>query len=117
MDISSLLSINSVGNATSTLSASSILTDVNKTSTSLDSGDENSDLFGSILGSAIDNLKTTNNYIEDAKTEKVKLAMGETENTHDLTIALQKASTALQYTVALRDKFLEAYKEIMQMQI
>jgi flagellar hook-basal body complex protein FliE len=32
-------------------------------------------------------------------------------------IALQKASVALQYTVAVRDKFLDAYKEIMQMQI
>ena len=43
--------------------------------------------------------------------------MGETENTHDLTIALSKASTALQYTVAIRDKLLDAYREIMQMQI
>lgn len=43
--------------------------------------------------------------------------MGETENFHDLTIALQKASTALQYTVAVRDRLLDAYKELMQMQI
>jgi len=53
----------------------------------------------------------------DAENEKIKWALGETENTHDLTIALQKASSALQYTVAVRDKFLEAYKELMQMQI
>ena len=43
--------------------------------------------------------------------------MGLTDNTHDLTIALEKASTALQYTVAVRDKLLEAYKELMQMQL
>ena len=48
---------------------------------------------------------------------EISFALGETDNTHDLTIALQKASTALQYTVAVRDKFLEAYKEIMNMQI
>ncbi|MDD6011031.1 MAG: flagellar hook-basal body complex protein FliE, partial [Lachnospiraceae bacterium] len=36
---------------------------------------------------------------------------------HDLTIALQKASTALQYTVAVRDKLLEAYKEIMNINL
>ena len=48
---------------------------------------------------------------------RVQDALGETENTHDLSIALQKASTALQYTVAVRDKFLQAYREIMQMQI
>ena len=49
--------------------------------------------------------------------EEIKFALGETENTHDLTIALQKASTALQYTVAIRDKVIEAYRELMQMQI
>ena len=43
--------------------------------------------------------------------------MGLTDNTHDLTIALQKASTALQYTVAVRDKLLEAYKEIMNINL
>lgn len=74
-------------------------------------------LFDSILNSAIDNLNTTNAYLSDAENEKMLFALGETENTHDLTIALQKASTALQYTVAVRDKFLEAYREIMNMQI
>ena len=74
-------------------------------------------MFDSILNTAIDNLNTTNTYLSDAENEKLLFALGETENTHDLTIALQKASTALQYTVAVRDKFLEAYKEIMNMQI
>ena len=74
-------------------------------------------LFEAFLGTAIDNIKTTNSYLSDAENEEIKFALGETENTHDLTIALQKASTALQYTVAIRDKVLEAYKELMQMQI
>lgn len=74
-------------------------------------------LFDSMLNSAIDNLNTTNAYLSDAENEKMLFALGETESTHDLTIALQKASTALQYTVAVRDKFLEAYREIMNMQI
>ncbi|MBO5293281.1 MAG: flagellar hook-basal body complex protein FliE [Lachnospiraceae bacterium] len=76
-----------------------------------------SDMFASILNSAIDNLNETNAYISDAENEKIKLALGQTDNTHDLTIAMQKASEAIQYTVAVRDKFLEAYKEIMNMQI
>ncbi len=74
-------------------------------------------MFDAILNSAIDNLNTTNAYLSNAENEKMLFALGETENTHDLTIALQKASTALQYTVAVRDKFIEAYKEIMNMQI
>ncbi len=74
-------------------------------------------LFDSILNTAIDNIKTTNSYLSDAEDEEIKFALGETENTHDLMISLQKASTALQYTVAVRDRLLEAYREIMQMQI
>lgn len=74
-------------------------------------------LFGSFLNTAIDNIKTTNGYLSDAEDEKIRFALGETENTHDLLIAMQKASTALSYTVAVRDRLLDAYKEIMQMQI
>ena len=73
--------------------------------------------FGSILSVAMENLNTTNAYLSDAENEEIKLAMGETDNTHDLTVALSTASTALQYTVAVRDKVLEAYKELMQIQI
>lgn len=74
-------------------------------------------LFEAFLNSAMDNINTTNTYLSQAENEEIRFAMGETKNTHDLTIALQKASTALQYTVAIRDKLLEAYRELMQMQI
>lgn len=73
--------------------------------------------FGNLFEKAVESLNTTNAYLSDAENEKIRWALGETENTHELMNALQKASTALQYTVAVRDKFLEAYKEIMQMQI
>lgn len=73
--------------------------------------------FGDFFDKAVESLNTTNAYLTDAKNEKLRWALGETENTHELTTALQKASAALQYTVAVRDKFLEAYKELMQMQI
>ena len=53
----------------------------------------------------------------NAQNEEMKWAMGLTENAHDLTIAQSKASSALTYTVAVRDKVLEAYKEIMNMQM
>ena len=73
--------------------------------------------FADIFDKAMSSLNTTNAYLSDAENEKIRWALGETENTHELSIALQKASRALQYTVAVRDKFLEAYREIMQMQI
>ncbi len=77
---------------------------------------ESRDLFSTVLSDAMDNLHTTNSYISDMENEELKIALGQSENTHDLSIAMQKASVALQYTVAVRDKFLDAYKEIMQMQ-
>ncbi len=82
-----------------------------------ESNEESKDVFSNILNTAIQNINTTNSYISDMENEEIKLALGQTENTHDLAIAIQKASTALQYTVAVRDKLLDAYKEIIQMQI
>ena len=74
-------------------------------------------LFDAFLNSAINNINNTNSLLSDAEDEEIRFALGEVDNTHDLTIALQKASTALQYTVAVKNKLLEAYKEIMQIQI
>ena len=74
-------------------------------------------MFQSMLNSALDNINNTNSLLSDAENAEISFAMGETESTHDLMIALQKAQTALQYTIAVRDKFMEAYKEIMNMQI
>ncbi|MGN0326558.1 MAG: flagellar hook-basal body complex protein FliE [Lachnospiraceae bacterium] len=76
----------------------------------------NEDMFGKVFDSVVNNINTTNNYLSQAENEEIKLSLGQAESTHDLAIALQKASTALQYTVAIRDKFMEAYKELMNMQ-
>ena len=73
--------------------------------------------FSSIFGRAMENINTTNAYLSDAENEEIKWALGETNNNHDLSIALQKAQTALQYTIAVRDRALSAYREITQMQI
>lgn len=78
---------------------------------------DNQNMFGTMFQTALDNINTTNQYLSDAENAEIAFALGEVDNTHDLTIALQKASTALQYTIAVRDKFLEAYREIMNMQI
>lgn len=77
---------------------------------------DNQNMFQTILNAAVDNISETNGYLSDQENEELKLAMGITDNTHDLSIAMQKAETALQYTVAVRDKLLAAYNEIMQMQ-
>ncbi len=82
-------------------------------------GDEtgNDESFKSIFSAAVDNISTTNAYLSDAENEEIKWALGQTDNTHDLSIALQKAQMALQYTVAIRDRAMSAYRELTQMQI
>lgn len=73
--------------------------------------------FDSVLGAAMNMVNETNELQNAANDEEVKFALGESDNTHDLMIAERKANIALQYTVAIRDRFLTAYNTIMQMQI
>jgi flagellar hook-basal body complex protein FliE len=46
-----------------------------------------------------------------------KFAAGETDNIHEVLIAGEKASLALELTSAIRTKVLDAYQEIMRMQL
>ncbi len=73
--------------------------------------------FDSVLASAMNVLNETNDLQNDAQAAKVQFALGEAENPHDMQIAASKAYEALQYTTAVRDKMIEAYREIMNMQI
>lgn len=110
MDITSLFSVNSAD-----------LVEVAKNATAsmkgMDDRTEEKNGFDALLNTAIENFNLTNGYASDAEDMKIKWAMGEVDNPHDLTIALGKASTAISYTTAIRDRLLEAYREIMQMQI
>ena len=78
---------------------------------------DNNNIFDTFLNAAVSNINDTNIALSNQENEELKWAMGISENTHDLTIAVGKAEAALSYTVALRDKLLDAYKEIMQIQI
>ncbi len=73
--------------------------------------------FDSIYQTAVGLINSTNDYIHDAQQAEIDFALGNITSTHELGVIQQKANLALSYTVAIRDKVLEAYKEIMQMQI
>lgn len=73
--------------------------------------------FDSIYKAALGMVTSTNQYIEDAQQAEVDFALGNITSTHELGVIQQKANVALQYTVAVRDKLIEAYKEIMNIQI
>ncbi len=131
MDISSLNSIagltgltgasSTTNSALSNLSdkdISSIYSAYNDTLSSLSGiSDEVTGDFSSILDSMMNSLNETNTLQNQAEAAAIEFALGESANTHDLLIAQTKANTALQYTVAVRDKLIEAYQQIMQMQI
>lgn len=71
--------------------------------------------FDSLFQSMINMVTETNDLTNAAEEEEIKYAMGE-DNTLELMLAQNKANLSLSYTVAVRDKVIEAYKEIMNMQ-
>ena len=78
---------------------------------------EESNSFSDVLSAAMGGIEETNDLQNSAEQEEGRFALGESDNTHDLLVAETKASVALQYTVAVRDKIIDAYKQLMQMSI
>lgn len=73
------------------------------------SAEESGNLFGDIFKSAIQNVEQTN-------AEKVEaqylLATGQLDNPAELTIAASKSQLAVELLVQLRNKAVDAYKEL-----
>jgi len=74
----------------------------------------NNDSFKDILLESIDKLNT---YENETKKMDQLLAVGEVDNLHEVMITSQKAEIALQFAIEIRNKVMDAYKEIMRMQI
>lgn len=71
--------------------------------------------FDAIYDSVAGLLNSTNSYVQRAQQAEIDFALGNMTNTHELGVYQQEANIALQYTVAIRDKALEAYNSIMNM--
>ena len=83
----------------------------------MDTTDSKKGDFDSIFKAAVNMIQETDSLEKNAESESIRFALGEAENTHDLQIAQYKANYALMYTNAVRNKEIEAYKEIMNIQI
>ena len=70
--------------------------------------------FSSFLKDALD--KVNQGQIIGDEYKKL-LVTGDVDNLHDVTIAAEKANISLQLTLGIRNKIVEAYKEIMRIQI
>jgi len=58
-----------------------------------------------------------NQLLGVADKKSIELATGKSENLHDAMISFEKAETALKLMVQTRNKALEAYHEILRMQV
>jgi len=76
---------------------------------------------GSTKVSFADFLNDALSEVNDLQLESEQLneafAMGKTDNMPQVMIAAEKADMALQLTIQLRNKVLEAYQEIMRMPV
>jgi flagellar hook-basal body complex protein FliE len=76
-------------------------------------GEKGSDKkFGDVLTQA---LERADSRVTDASTAMDDLVSGKSVNTHDVMIKMEEAHLALQWTVQIRNRALEAYQEIMRM--
>jgi flagellar hook-basal body complex protein FliE len=62
-------------------------------------------------------LEGVNTNISNADMQVRQLAVGETTNIHQVMISLEKARMSLELVVQVRNKCLESYQSLMQMQI
>jgi flagellar hook-basal body complex protein FliE len=64
-----------------------------------------------------DALESANSYQKEYEALKSRQIMGEDIDIHSITIAGEKAKLSLELTLQIRNKAMEAYQEIMRMQI
>ena len=70
--------------------------------------------FAEALANNLENLQQTQNQADQLA---VQAATGDLSQVHDLMIANTKATLATELTVAVRNKAVEAFTEVMRMQI
>lgn len=70
--------------------------------------------FGQVL---TDILHDVDNLQKDAEKASFRLVTGQVEDLSQVTIATEKAAIALQLTMQVRNKIVDAYQEVMRMQV
>lgn len=70
--------------------------------------------FGELLAQGLEHVKSLQ---ADADAAVLQLALGETDNLHQVMTAVERASIALELTIAIRNRLVDAYQELMRMQV
>ena len=77
-------------------------------------GNSESSLFGSIFQNVIDQVYTAQ---ADVENKQYLLATGQLDDVHSLPIAEVKAALSVDILIALRNKALESYNELMKINL
>jgi len=78
---------------------------------------KSSDSFRGVVDLISKGVNSVNNMQIDAKNAVNKLVSGEGTNIHEVVLATQQASLAFQFAVNVRNKAVEAYQEVLRMQV
>ncbi|HEX7888059.1 MAG TPA: flagellar hook-basal body complex protein FliE [Ramlibacter sp.] len=70
--------------------------------------------FADRIGSGLEQLNT---QLLGSQRDLQTLAVGEAENLHDIMIRLEESRMALQLMLQVRNRVLEAYQDVMRMQV
>lgn len=90
------------------------LTGAAPTSRTIANASQVSQDFGQMLSEALHKVNDEQMHAEQLGRQ---LAAGDVEHLHQMTVAAEKASLNLQLALQVRNKVVEAYTEIMRMQI
>jgi flagellar hook-basal body complex protein FliE len=75
---------------------------------------ENATTFSEILRNSVDKV---NEYQHQADTAIKELIAGRSKNIHETMLTIERADASLKLMMQVRNKMLDAYKEIMRMQV
>lgn len=76
--------------------------------------DNSRESFGAYLKNSFNEV---NQMLATSDKKAAELSVGKSENLHDAMISFEKADTAFKLLVQVRNRAIEAYHEIMRMQV
>lgn len=105
-----------------TAGISTVIQEIQNTKTNMVSSgtnrtEESGNAFSAIFEQMVNLVGDTDSLAAEAEAAEIDFSLGNADSTHEVTIAQQKALVSLQYTVAIKNALMDAYQEIMNIQI
>lgn len=97
----------------SSISGSEILKALSQSEVGLEPNNKDASFFSELKSS----IGQTNKLLGDADKANANMVTGKSENLHEAMITMEKAETALKYLIQVRNKAIDAYREVMRMQL